>query len=212
MEEKYKRHSHWLRKAAICLAFFGFLTARDARGFGLPPVISVPPLGISVLSGDTATFTTVIGVSLTPLSVSWYFGPDNLKNNKDINVSTVTDGLTGITTSTLTISNVSSLDAGNYYVVAKNNGGQVTNNAVLVVLSLSVPDPASIVTSGCGKTNNGFRLQLHKAAQSNCVIEATTDFVHWAPIATNTSGSTNFSYLDSAATNLLTRYYRVRYQ
>jgi len=213
MEEKNKVWSRWLRKAAICLAFLGFLAAKDAKAYSAPPSFLVPPIGISVLNGDTATFTTIVNLSLTPLTVKWYLDGDNLSNNKNFNVSSFTDPITGLTTSTLTISNVTSASAGTYYVVAKNSGGMITNyNAVLLVLNLSTPDPVSIITSQCGKTNNGFHLQLHKAAQSNCVIEATSDFVNWAPIATNTSGSTNFSYLDTAATNLVTRYYRVRYQ
>jgi hypothetical protein len=196
------------------LAFLGFLVAKDARAYGVPPVMLVPPVGISVLNGDTATFTTLIGVSLTPLTVKWYFNGSLLNGSiKGVDVSTTTDPILGTTLSTVTITNASSLTAGIYSVVARNNGGQIVNsNAVLVILNLSSPDPVSLVTQGCGKTNNGFRLQVHKSAQSNCVIEATTDFINWVPIATNSSVSTNITYVDPAATNLVTRYYRVRYQ
>jgi len=36
--------------------------------------------------------------------------------------------------------------------------------------------------------------------------------VHWTPIATNSSGLTNISYLDSDATNYAQRFYRLRLQ
>jgi hypothetical protein len=120
----------------------------------------------------------------------------------------------GTTLSTLTVSNVTSANAGNYSVTGKNNGGQVTSgNAPLVVLV----DPTSmanvtIVTGGCGMTNGGFRLQVLKPSKSNCVVEATTDFKTWIPVYTNSSSSTNISYLDSVATNLTQRYYRTRLQ
>jgi hypothetical protein len=76
-----------------------------------------------------------------------------------------------------------------------------------------VLDPVvGILSPQCGFTNGGFQLKLLKPAQSNCVLDASSDFIHWTPIYTNTSGSTNFSYIDSAATNLPSRYYRARLQ
>ena len=72
MQEKLKNNSYWLQKVAICLAFFGLLSVKKAEAYGLPPLISVPPLGVSVQNGGTITLTATIGVSLTPLTVRWY--------------------------------------------------------------------------------------------------------------------------------------------
>ena len=211
MQEKLKNNSYWLQKVAICLAFFGLLSVKKAEAYGLPPLISVPPLGVSVQNGGTITLTATIGVSLTPLTVRWYCNGYELK---DANVQNLSVPIVGTTISTLTIPNAMATNAGPYYVKVENGGGEVkSGNALVVVLDLSsVLTSVNLLTSQCGMTNGGFRLQLLKPATSNCVVEASTDFVNWAPIYTNTTGSTNISYLDSAATNQLQRYYRARLQ
>jgi len=213
MREKLQVNVHWLKKAAICLAFFGLLSAKDVRAYGLPPLISVPPVGVTVQSGDTITLTSTIGLSFTPLTIKWLYNGSELKN---AHVSNVTVPIVGTTITTLTITNATSALAGNYAVQAENGGGTNTSgNAIVLVLGDTVSNlltSVSVLTSQCGLTNGGFRLQLLKPAQSNCVVEASTDFIHWAPIYTNTSGSTNVSYLDGEATNLTRRYYRARLQ
>ena len=209
MKGKLQINLNWLRKAAFCLAFIGLFIARQAEAYGLPPLISVPPVGLSVQKGGTVTLTATVAASLTPLTVKWRFNGEDLEN---VQVTTLTVPILGTTITTLTISNVSAADAGKYSVRAENNGGSITSgNAVVVVLDLSgVLSTVSLLTSQCGLTNGGFRLNLLKPATSNCVIEASTDIMNWTPIYTNTSGSTNISYIDPAATNMVYRYYRAR--
>ncbi len=213
MQLKLKVNSCWLQKAVICLAFFGILSAKDACAYGLPPLITVPPLGVTVQNGDTATFTATVGLSLTPLTISWRLNGEDLTN---AHVANVTVPILGTTISTLTITNASSANGGYYSVKVQNNGGSVTSgNALLVVLGTPVSTVISnvnLLPSQCGMISGGFRLNLLKPATSNCVIEATTDFKNWSPLYTNTSGSTNISYVDAAATNLTLRYYRARLQ
>jgi|SRR6185312_73264 len=210
MREKFKVKSFWLRKVAICLAFFVFLSTKNAGAYGLPPLITVPPLGLSVQYGGTFSLTTTIGLSLTPLTIKWYCNGTELKNAK---VSNITVPIVNTTISTLTITNAGAAQAGTYYVKVENGGGEVTSgSAIVIVLGIPPLLPVDILPSQCGKTNGGFHLGLLKPAQSNCVLEATSDFVHWTPIYTNSSSSTNFSYLDSDATNYSIRYYRARLQ
>lgn len=209
MQEKLQINVNWLQKAVVCLAFLGFLSARDVRAYGVPPLISVPPVGITVQSGGTITLTSVIGLSLTPLTVKWLYNGNEVTNAK---IVTSTLPIVGTTTTILTITNASTALMGNYAVQAENFGGTNTSGNAIVIVLGDLLSKVGIVTSQCGLTNGGFQLQLLKPAQSNCVVEATSDFVHWTPIHTNTSGSTNFSYLDSAATNLTHRYYRARLQ
>ena len=211
MQEKLKNNKGWLRKAAVCLAFFGLLSVREARAYGLPPLISVPPVGVTVQNGGTISLTATIGVSLTPLTVRWFCNGIELKN---ATVSNISVPIVGTTISTLTIPNASSANAGTYYVKVENGGGEVTSgNALVVVLNVSnVLTTVNLLASQCGMTNGGFRLQMLKPAGSNCVIEATSDYVHWTPIYTNSAGTTNISYLDGDATNHAQRYYRARLQ
>ena len=212
MYQKLKVNGAWLRKVAVCLAFFGLLSAKEVQAYGLPPLISVPPVGVSVQNGGTITLTATIGVSLTPLTVRWFCNGYELKN---ANVSNASVPLVGTTISTLTIPNATSTNAGTYYVKVENGGGEVTSgNAIVVVLGVVdlLSNTVSILTSQCGMTNGGFHLQMQKPASSNCVVEATSDYVHWTPIYTNNSNSTNISYLDTDATNHVQRYYRARLQ
>jgi len=213
MQSKLIVNSYWMRKVAVFLAFLSVLSARDVQALGLPPLISVPPVGLSVHNGDTATLTATIGVSLTTLTIKWYCNGVEVPN---ANVSNLKVPILGTTISTLTIPHASAAQAGNYYIKAENLGGSVTSgNALLIVLDTTVSNLLSTVnllTSQCGMTNGGFLLNLLKPAGSNCVIEATTDFKNWVPIHTNTSGSTNISFVDTAATSLRTRYYRARLQ
>jgi hypothetical protein len=210
MQEKLKNNTFWLRKVAICLAFFGLLSVKNAEGYGLPPLITVPPVGVTVQNGGTITLTATIGVSLTPLTVRWYCNGDELKN---VTVQNVSVPIVGTTISTLTIPNASGVQAGSYYVKVENGGGEVkSGNALVVVVGIPALPTVNLLPSQCRMTNGGFQLQLLKPASSNCVVEASSDFINWTPIYTNSSGSTNVSYLDGAATNLPQRYYRARLQ
>jgi len=211
MQKKLKVNLYWLQKAAICLAFFSFLTGKCFAQLGTPPQIAVQPLGVSVPIGGTASFSVTVISSTTP-SFSWLF---NGRVISKPNVANVVVPLVG-TTSTLTLSNVTSSSAGNYSVRIQNDAGTVTSsNALLVIQNTSLSNAVvrvNILSQGSGKTNNGFRLQLLKPANSNCVIEASSDLSVWTPIGTNTDAATNTYYLDSAATNFPLRYYRARLQ
>ena len=211
MQEKLKNNWVGLRKVAVCLAFFGLLSVKNAEGYGLPPLITVPPVGVSVQSGDTISLSATIGVSLTPLTVRWFCNGYELKNATVQNLSVP---IVGTTISTLTIPNASAAQAGTYYVKVENGGGEITSgNAVVVVVGGSnLLSIVNLLPSQCRMTNGGFQLRMLKPASSNCVVEASSDFIHWTPIYTNSSGSTNISYLDGAATNLSQRYYRARLQ
>jgi hypothetical protein len=211
MQRKLKVNLCCLQKAAVCLAFFGFVSLREACASGAPPSITVPPLGLSVQNGGTIVLTATIGLSLTPLTVRWYCNNNQVTNGTVANLSVP---IVGTTISTLTITNASASDAGNYYVKAENGGGEVKSaNAIVVVLGASnLINIVNLLPSQCGMTNGGFHLQLFKPASSNCVVEATSDYVHWTPIYTNNLSSTNISWIDSDATNHLMRYYRARLQ
>ncbi len=60
-----------------------------------------------------------------------------------------------------------------------------------------------------GFTNNLFQLGFFGTAGSNYVLQATTNFVNWTPIATNTAITNQFNLFDVKATNYSYRFYRV---
>ena len=83
------------------------------------PTISTQPQGLTVLPGDSASFTVVAGGS-EPLIYQWYYNTSTpLANAND---------------STLTLTNIQPGAAGNYSVVVSNLAGTITSsNAVLIV-------------------------------------------------------------------------------
>jgi hypothetical protein len=208
MRERFKVNTCKLLKAVVCLAFFGILTANSRAGLLFPPNIVVQPLGLAVQKGGTAILTST-ATSLTAMKITWFFNGEPIHDPQVLNVVVPLVG----TVSTLTVPHVSSHDQGAYSMQVTNAGGMVTSHdAVLIILGDVIITPVTILTSQCGMTNGGFRLNLLKPATSNCVLEASTDFRNWTPIHTNSASSTNFSYLDAAATNLTFRYYRARLQ
>lgn len=211
MKEKVVNNCRWLKKAAICLAFFAFLTANSQAGLLYPPAIAVQPLGVGVQNGGTAVLTAT-ATSLTKMEITWRFNGVPITNAQVANVVVPLVG----TVSTLTILNVSPANQGAYSMKVENGGGEVVSqDATLLVLGnvvTGVLNTVSVLTSGTGMTTNGFQLNLIKPATSNCVVDASANLKDWTPVYTNSTSSTNISYTDIAAKNMAFRYYRVRMQ
>lgn len=93
-----------------------FLSAAVTAFGGPPPTITAQPQDTAVSFGGTANFS-VTASSGTTLSYQWY--KDGLLN--------LDTKLTGEISSTLTLSNISLLDPGTFYVEVKNAGGTVTS-------------------------------------------------------------------------------------
>lgn len=95
------------------------------NGFAqLVPNITTQPQNQSVMVSSNATFT-VVASGQSPLSYQWSFAGTNLTNSAHIS---------GVTASTLTISNVAVGDAGNYQAIVSNRHGIATSsNATLTV-------------------------------------------------------------------------------
>jgi hypothetical protein len=102
-----------------------------------PPVITSQPADQTVAVGSNATFS-VTAVGATPLSYRWLFFGTNAP------------WLTNATSSTLTINNVQTNQAGNYKVIVSNNYGSVTSRvAHLTVTSKPIitSQPQSVATT-----------------------------------------------------------------
>ncbi len=222
MEGKRKFSMRWLIKAAICLAFMFFLTTKSQAQLGIPPIIIVQPLGLSVQNGGTAVFA-VVATSLTSMSFDWRLNGKSISPDSNTTIVTGTtnmllNGILGLVPiSTLTIKNVASTNAGNYSVRISNGIGYVTSSTVTLIvltdtISNVVTNVVNILPTGTGMTASGFKLQLSGPAGSNYVIQASADLKSWAPIATNAAPTGTISYTDTVATNLPLRYYRVKIQ
>lgn len=96
-----------------------------------PGVLSITPaLGQSKLPGQTATIT-VSAAGSTTLTYAWYKDGQQLANNSRIS---------GVTTSNLTIANLSAADMGTYVV-------QINGGAVSATNGLKVLDPTLMATN-----------------------------------------------------------------
>ena len=113
----------WRRgMAALSLLLCCLFAPAPSFGAGPPPVITSQPVSQSVPIQGTVSLQ-VTATSGTTLSYQWHLGAQKAKYG---------------TSSTLTLTNVQSTDAGNYYVIVSNSGGTVTSsNATLTV----VPPP-----------------------------------------------------------------------
>jgi hypothetical protein len=101
------------------------------------PTISTQPVGQNVTAGANVTFT-VVAAGTAPLSYQWQLNGANL---------------TGATSASLTLTGVTSANAGTYTVVVRNSGGSATSSpAVLTVSSTNPPPTVAMVLPNNGST------------------------------------------------------------
>jgi hypothetical protein len=161
----------------------------------IPPGITAQPQSLTVTQGQITSFS-VVASGTAPLSYQW-----------SLNGAALSDA----TSSTLTLNNVQTTDAGNYTVVVTNVAGSLTSAvATLTVTNPAPPAPPSM--GAAGMTTNGFTFQLSVSVGQTYVILATTNLQDWAPISTNVALTGDAVITDPATTNYTRRFYRVMVQ
>lgn len=105
-----------------------------------PPSITSEPSSRTNNAGTTATFSVVVTGS-EPLSFQWKKGNANLSDGGNVS---------GATSATLTLANISQSDATNYSVVVTNAAGSDTSSTA----TLTVIDPPTITIEPESRTNN----------------------------------------------------------
>jgi hypothetical protein len=156
------------------------------------PRIIQPPVSLEVAAGSNATFS-VVATGTAPLSYQW-----NLNGT----------AVSGATSSTLTLNNVQTTNAGSYTVVVTNAADSVTSE----VATLTVIPPAPPSLGAPGMTTNGFTFQLSVSVGQTYVILVTTNFQDWTPIFTDVALTNSVVFTDPAATNSSRRFYRAMVQ
>jgi hypothetical protein len=166
-----------------------------------PPVIADQPSSRTNNMGTTALFS-VTATGTEPLTYLWQ------KNG-----SALSDGgkVSGATTATLTLNNVSTNEAGSYSVVVTNVAGSVTSsNAVLTVTPVLHFDTSP---SGLRWTTNGFLLTVvDLLGQGAVTIYASTNLIDWEGLLTNPPTTGTWQFIDTEATNWDKRFYRASEQ
>jgi uncharacterized repeat protein (TIGR03803 family) len=153
-----------------------------------PPLITAQPANQAVFEGMTAVFS--VGTTSNAL-LTYHWQYDN-----GVHLVGLTDGgdITGSTTSTLIISNVSSADVGGYSVIVSNTAGSVTSsNAFLTI----VPWRPVITTQPLSQTVlPGQTVTLSVGAAGSQPL-----FYQWQANGTNLTDSGNIS---GSQTSMLT--------
>jgi hypothetical protein len=143
----------------------------------LPPVINIQPQGLTVTSGNPASFT-VTASGTPPLSYQWQKNGANLTDYGH---------LSGSTTPGLRLSATTTNDAGNYSVIIANASGSVTSSiALLIVMS-----PPVIVQ----QPSNQILVAGSTASFSVMAGGTPPARFQWLFNGTNISGATNLSLI-----------------
>ena len=170
--------------SVIVTNFFGSVTSSVAQLIVIdPPMITTQPASRTNSLGTTAIFT-VAANGTPPLSYRWR------KNGSGM---TDAGNVSGTTTATLTLTNVSSSDAADYTMVITNAGGSVTSS----VATLTILTPAFITTQPISRTNI-----TGTTATFTVVAGGTAPLTYqWQK---NNSGLTDGGNVSGAATTTLT--------
>jgi uncharacterized repeat protein (TIGR01451 family) len=156
----------------------------------VPPTITAQPGSQTVAPGTNVTLSANASGYITP-SCQW------LLNGSKIS---------GATNWTLTITNFQAAKAGNYQMRATNNVGSATTSTASIL-----PNNALHLDSFCfNRTNQTCQMRLVGTANSNYVIQASTDMRNWVTVATNNPSSGLWTFSDTCGTNQPRRFYRAK--
>jgi hypothetical protein len=151
----------------------------------VPPVITVQPTNVFALVGQTVHFS--VTATGTTLFYQWHLSNTNLPS---------------ATGSTLTLNNVTTNNAGTYFVTVTNIGGTVaSSNVTLAVYPTTVP-----VLTLVSYTDHQCTVQLNGVPTYNYSIQASSDLFDWVSLVTNASP---FTFTDTNRFDH--QFYRGRY-
>ncbi|MGA2540315.1 MAG: immunoglobulin domain-containing protein [Verrucomicrobiota bacterium] len=106
------------------------------------PVITNTAAGVTAYVGGQVTFAPISPTGTEPFTFNWYYGTTQLSDGTKY---------TNSATASLTIFNLSSSDAGSYYLVASNSAGFASNLVDVLAVSYHAPvitagEPQSVTT------------------------------------------------------------------
>ena len=112
--------------------------------------------------------------------------------------------MSGATNWNLTVSNFQAACEGTYQVLASNPGGSAATSPSSLVLDSGLRLDSFFLNS----TNGTIQMRLVGAANSNYVIQASSDLLNWSPIATNSPANGLWYFVDPQFSSFSRRFYR----
>jgi hypothetical protein len=146
-----------------------------------PPVISVQPNNGTVTSGGTVNFS-VVASGTAPLSYQW---------RKDGAL------ISGAISSTLTLTNVQSADAGSYTVVVSNSAGSVTSSAATLTVNAAAVAPTITTQPTSQSVTAGTSATFSVSASGTAPLTYQWS-KNGSPVSGATSATLNLSNVQSA--------------
>jgi hypothetical protein len=161
------------------------------------PLISVQPQSAVVFPGNTATVSVTASTQFGSLSYQWFLNGAPLANG------TLADGsiISGVTNSTLTITNFQADESGDIFTVAVTNSlptGEISLAAVLTASS----DPAVLTQPNSVTTNYGATATFTASAQTaNAHAPITYAWYHGSTMLVNGAQSDGSVAVNAQGTN-----------
>ncbi len=155
----------------------------------IPPSITSDPTGLTVLENASATFT-VSATGTEPLSYQWQ--KDGLN-------------LPGANAASFIIPAAQASDEGGYSVIVTNLGGAAFS--AVAQLQVSV---APFLTAPLRRVAGAFEFTLNGRTNRNYTVEFSVNLTGWTNVTNILLTSPQSPVVDAAATNAVSRFYRVR--
>jgi len=165
----------WESSGAKGKSVDAFCVFTIANGSNAAPAFTTQPQNVSVNAGSAATFTAAASGTPTP-TYQWFLG---------------TTSLTGQTSTTLTLSNVQTANAGSYTVVATNSAGTATSSAATLVVQTApsiTTQPASV------SVGTGVSTSFSVVAAGSAPLS-----YQWLKGGVNIAGATSSTYSIASA-------------
>ena len=198
----------------VIFLVFGVFIMANAKAGIVAPTLTVSTSSTNVSKGDTVTIYIQSSVLVGSLSsIGCDFSGAAFPTNAYF---TITSGgsllglLAASVDANLTITNVSSANAGTYTFYSSTPGllgGTLTTYASC---TLTVTPTITGMAAGSAIVTKGFKIQFSGPTGSNLVIQASTDMKHWTSISTNVITGGSVTYTDAAAMTMPSRYYRAK--
>ena len=150
-----------------------------------PPQIVGQPQDEIIRAGSTGRFEVLVPSEL-PLSYQWFFNRSNV--------------VPGANASTLVVTNVQMVDAGNYLVRVTNQYGSVTSSPANLTVYLT---EAALLSSM--ELDSGVRFTINGAPGFSYTVESSTNLVNWVPLQT---GIAPFICVDTNNAMIPAKFYR----